>query len=179
MRNKLKPVLLVSCMAFAGAACADTAEDLARIEAETAVLKATARKVEVQAQIAAKQAEIDRLSAPPPVITGTALAPMPSDPTVLAVEGIGRKRYATLSFPGGGVMEVKVGDVLPNGLKVLAIHASEVIVGDGKKHRVRLARSSHAPAAGGSAYAAASGLPLPMPLPAPGYGAAQKGPAAR
>jgi type IV pilus biogenesis protein PilP len=163
MRNELKTIALLSCLACSGTALAQTtAGELSRIEAETTLLKATAKKVEVQAQIAAKQAEIDRLNK-----TSSNRDAMPAgygDPTVHAVEGIGRNRYATLNFGGGVMMDVRVGDVLPNGMKVISINPNEVIIGSGKKNRVRLVQSGYPVPA-----PAHSGAPLPT-LPAPSAG---------
>jgi type IV pilus biogenesis protein PilP len=158
-------VLFLSCLAISAPAFAETAEELTKIESETALLKAQAKKIEVQAQIAAKQAEIDRLSMPsaPTGPGGLILPASPVDPTIHAVEVIGKSRYATLNLGNGTMMDVKVGDVLPNGMRVYAIQPNEVVVGTGKQ-RIRLSHGAHAGpshSGGGGGY---SGLPsLPMP----------------
>jgi type IV pilus biogenesis protein PilP len=177
MRNNVKTLVMLSCMTISGAVLADTAESLAKIEAETAVLKAEAKKVEVQAQIASKQAEIMHLTAPPPTLTtqaGTTYISGPMEPTVLSVEGIGKTRYATLNLGNGITMDVKVGDTLPNGLRVLSIGANEVTVGD-KKRRMRLAYGSQQLGSQPLSSYSGSANASPLPLPAPGTGFGGRG----
>ncbi|RJF92123.1 type IV pilus biogenesis protein PilP [Noviherbaspirillum saxi] len=133
MRNSLKPIVFLSCALLSAAAPAEnTADDLMQLEAATTILKARARKIEVQAQIASKQAEIDRLA-------GVAYG---GHPTVRAIEGIGATMYSTLQLDNGSTIDVKQGDVLPNGLKVVAINRNGVTVqGKGSKS-FRLASSA-------------------------------------
>lgn len=128
-----------------------TAADLTQLEAETTLLKARARKLDVQAQIANRQAEIGRLAA------AASTAPAAADPTVRAIEGIGTPLYATLQLANGSLVDVKAGDVLAHGLKVVSVARGAVLV-QGK---------------GGKPYRLASGdaaLPpqqqAPAPLPA-------------
>jgi hypothetical protein len=168
MRSSAMLALALSGLTAAPLACAadSTAESLTRIEAETAVLKARARKIEVQAQIASKQAEIAKLTVPA----------MAGDPTVRSVEGVGSRVYATLQLENGSPMDVRMGDVLPNGMKVESIGPNEVIVRKTNKRRYRLATTPVAPPVGGMtalpplpAPAAAAALPLP-----PGKGMAAR-----
>jgi type IV pilus biogenesis protein PilP len=130
MRNSLKRLVVFSFLLLPGAVPAETtANDLTQIEAETTVLKARAKKIEIQAQIASKQAEIDRLA-------GAATV---GEPTVRAIEGIGKTLYSTLQLENGSTIEVRAGDILPNGLKILSItHNAVIVQGKGRK-RFRLA----------------------------------------
>src|SRR3990170_2748156 len=102
MRNSPCLLALAAMLACAGAQAETTAEKLTRIEAETAVLRATARKAEVQAQIANKQAEIaDRRAqaqrnAPSSITEG---------PQLRGIEGMGDKLYATLELPHRGTVD--------------------------------------------------------------------------
>ncbi|HEX6705200.1 MAG TPA: type IV pilus biogenesis protein PilP [Albitalea sp.] len=161
MRNSATLALALSCIVSTPLAYAadSTAESLTRIEAETAVLKARARKMEVQAQIASKQAEIAKLTAP--AVAG--------DPTVRSVEGMGSKLYATLQLENGTAMDVRAGDVLPNGMKVESIGPNEVIVRKPNKRRYRLATTpAPQPVPGTTALpplpAPMAGSALPLPL---------------
>src|SRR5688572_28059863 len=125
MRNRNQWLALVAAMLAATANAETPAEQLARIEAETAVLKARARKVDVQAQIAAKQAEIAarnaeaRRNAPPPGADG---------PMLRAIEGIGDRLYATIELPHRGTFDVRAGDTLADGSRVVSVRPGEVVL---------------------------------------------------
>jgi len=163
MRNSTKGLLAAGALALGQAAYATdtTVESLTKLEAETAVLKAKARKLDVQAQIATREAEIAKLTLP--AVYG--------DPTVRSVEGVGRHMYATLQLDNGSAMDVQAGDALPSGAKVVSIGANEVIVQKPDKRRYRLATTPvpHAQAQGGMP---AGNLPMlpPMAMPQPGKG---------
>lgn len=134
-RNDLKAVAL-SCILVSGGALADTtADSLTRIEAETLVLKAREKQLEVQAQIIAKQGDILAKQVETDRLARQASA---GDPIVRAIEGFSSALYATLELDNGSTLDVKVGDVLPNDMKVISIRLNEVIVETHKKRRVRL-----------------------------------------
>lgn len=102
------------------------------------MLKARARKVEVQAEIAAKQAEIARL----------ALPARHGDPTVRSVEGVGSRNWATLQLANGSTIDVRVGDTLPNGMVVESVGANEVVVRKADRRRYRLGTAGVTPQPG-------------------------------
>jgi hypothetical protein len=131
--------LLASCAMFvlpglAPVHAGSTAEDLAQIEAEHVLAKARLRLVETQAQIAARQADIERQA--PLVNSGM--------PTVAGIEGIAGKLWATLYLEHGFVAEVKEGDALANGMRVVSIAPGGVIVQTAGKRRVRLKPAAQA-----------------------------------
>jgi type IV pilus biogenesis protein PilP len=138
---------------------------LTRIEAETMVLKARERQLDIQAkiiarqnEIAARQAETDRV----------AQAPVVGNPVIRSIEGIGRTMYATLQTDSGSIIDVKVGDFLPNGAKVTSISTNEVIVETPEKKRIRLAAVSHTRAAFDPSFPSpAVRLPPMLPLAPP------------
>ena len=158
MRNSVKgPLLMAAALACGAAGAADeTVENLTKLEAETTVLKARAKKLEVQAQIATRQAEIAKLTAP--AVNG--------DPTVRSVEGVGKEVYATLQLENGSAIDVKVGDTLPNGMKVASISPNEVVVQKRDKRRYRLGTTPVA--APGAMAGGLPPLPSMSPLPLPG-----------
>lgn len=162
MQNNLKPILAALCILLPVTALADsTSDSLTRIEAETLLLKAREKQLAVRAQIVAKQAEIASRQAESNRLARIASA---GDPVIRSVEGIGSTVYATLQLDNGSTVEAKVGDVLPNGMKVVAVNPNEVIVETQKRKRVRLGTG----AAGTSHYgqgAPMSSMALP-PLPA-------------
>jgi hypothetical protein len=161
MRNSANVLLAAAAVAFGPAAYATdtTVESLTKLEAETAVLKAKARKLEVQAQIASREAEIAKLTLP--AVYG--------DPTVRSVEGVGRQTYATLQLDNGSAMDVKVGDALPSGAKVTSIGPNEVIVQKRDKRHYRLATTPVPQAQTGALPGTLPMLP-PMSMPMPGKG---------
>ena len=50
--------------------------------------------------------------------------------------------YATLQFDNGALVDVKAGDRLQNGMKVISVQANEVIVETPNKQRIRLMTSA-------------------------------------
>jgi type IV pilus biogenesis protein PilP len=143
MQSKFIGLALLAGLTLSGTAFAEsTADSLTRIEAETLLLKAREKQLDVQAKILAKQQEIAarQTENDPQVRTAAAGAPV-----IQSVEGIGRSLYATLQLANGSFVDVQVGDVLPNGMKVVSIRPNEVIAATGNKQRVRLSTASAAP----------------------------------
>jgi type IV pilus biogenesis protein PilP len=141
---------------------------LTQIEAETLLLKAREKQIDVQASIITKQNEIVLKQALNDQLTHKAVG---GDPLVRSIEGIGKSLYATLQLSNGNLIEAKVGDVLPNGMKVVSIRPNEVTVQSGNKQRTRLGGAHPAPVHGDfNPNYPGPGLDLP-PLPV----AAQRG----
>jgi type IV pilus biogenesis protein PilP len=157
--NSTRLLLLPLAALLSGPALADTtAEALTKIEAETLVLKAQERQLTVKAQILQLQAEITAREAS---ADQNARPGAPGDPTVQSIEGIGNILHATLLFENGSTIDVKGGDMLPNGMRVVSIQNNEVMVANDRKRRIRLAQTS------ASTVSAASGavqttVALPM-----------------
>ena len=141
----------------------DTSDRLTRIEAETVLLKAREKQLDVQANIVAKQNDIAARQT-----AGNLLAQAPAGqaPQVVGVEGLGQALFATLQLADGNQVEVQAGDTLPNNLRVLSVASGGVIVQHGKK-RFRLARYVPRPA-----VSLNPGLPLPGPMLPPPLAAA-------
>lgn len=165
MQNKLGFFLVLSCAALSGVATAESASDtLTRVEAETLILKAREKQLEVQASIVAKQNDIAAKQAMKDHMTQNAVV---GDPLIRAVEGIGKSTYATLELSNGNLIDAQVGDVLSNGMKIVSIRSNEVIVERNKK-RTRLSASSHGSSAFNPSYPS-SGVNLPpLPMMPPG-----------
>lgn len=164
MRNSLRLLCWVAMAAADGRAAAapapaaiNAAEALTRIESETLVLKARERQLAVQVailqrqnEIAGRQDEGGRLSS----------SPVSGNPVVQSLEGIGRHQFATLLFESGAVVEVRVGDVLADGMRVTAIEPNGVIVETAHKKRMRLHLM-------GGAVVRAQTAPPPAPVSLP------------
>lgn len=142
-------------------------ERLTQIEAETLLLKAREKQIDVQASIITKQNEIILKQALNDQLTNKAVA---GDPLVRSIEGIGKAMYATLQLHNGNLIDAKAGDVLPNGMKVVSIRPNEVIVQSANKRRTRLGGASPAPVAGEfNPNYPSPGLSLPpLPVAVPG-----------
>jgi type IV pilus biogenesis protein PilP len=166
MRNDLKGALFLSGALVTCAALAETAsESLTRIEAETLVLKAREKQLEVQANILAKQQEI---AAKQQLRDSFAHTASSGNPVIRSIEGIGTRLYAALQMADGSHADVQVGEVLPNGMKVVAIRQNEVIVETGGKRRMRLAAAASPPPLLYPSYPGPGPTfvpPLPVPLP--------------
>lgn len=160
MRNKHTLLLLAMTAFYAtGVRAESTSEILSRIEAETLVLKARERQLEIQSNIVSKQNEIAvkqnmTTAITQPVVVG--------DPVIRAIEGMGGRMYATLQLSDGSVVDVQQGDVLPSGMKIVAISAREVVALSPNKQRVRLASYTQQNNGFNPAFPGA-GLALPAP----------------
>jgi type IV pilus biogenesis protein PilP len=149
------PFFLHPCLAASGETIAD---QLSRIDAETLVLKAQERQLAVQTKILQLQGE---LNARQTGLDQSARPGAPGDPTVQSIEGIGDTVFATLRFENGSTIDVRTGNVLPNGMQVLSIKTNEVTVSADKRRNIRLLPGNAA------LISAASGaVPTTMALPA-------------
>lgn len=163
MRNSLRLFFLVAATAAgAGAAApasvpvaasapapasgaASTSDTLTRIESETLVLKARERQLAVRAAILQRENEIAGRQDEGARPAGVAAA---ASPVVQSLEGIGHNQSATLLFESGAVLDVRAGDVLADGMRVVSIGSHGVTVDTARKKRMRLrmAGSASAPA---------------------------------
>ena len=157
--NHIIVLLALTACAAASARAESVSDSLTRIEAETMVLKAREKQLEVQASIVGKQNEIAAKQTMTAALSQTEVV---GDPMVRAIEGIGGRMYATLQMSDGSIMDVQQGDTLPGGMKIVAIGPREVVAQAGAR-KVRLA--SYAPVNNGFNPA----------FPGPGLGAASRG----
>jgi type IV pilus biogenesis protein PilP len=126
MQSNLRvSVLLIGLLANWSVQASSTADDLTRIETETAVMKARLKLLDVQGQVATRQAEINRAFITP---VGTSYMP-----TVAGIDGVGNRIYASLQMENGSVVEARQGDKLPNGMVVRTVTSNEVVVSSGKR----------------------------------------------
>lgn len=164
MQSKLKMLVAVSAIFLTGTANAEsTSDSLTRIDAETLVLKAREKQLEVQVNIVNKQNEIIARQSMASVVS---TPPVVGDPVIRAIEGIGKNMYATLQMNDGGIVDVQIGDILANGMKIISIRSSEVIAQSKSNQHIRLASYAQ-PASGFNANYPGVSLPFPT-LPAKG-----------
>lgn len=131
-----------------------TAERLTRLQSETVLLQAQLKKLETEQQVAERTAQLARARG------GGAPA---GQFAVTAIEGVGKRAFATLRMNGGAEFEVQRGDALPDGGRVAAIEPRAVVVSNrGRTYRLSTASPSYA---GYPPLPADAAAPLPT-LPA-------------
>lgn len=171
MRNsRVRSMCLLGLALFAGVARAAgpaspddgaaTAARLTQLQSETVLLQAQLKKLETQQQVIERTAQLAR------ALGGG--APAAGQFTVTAIEGVGKRAFATLRMNGGAEFEVQRGDALPDGGRVVAIEPRAVVVSThGRTVRLSTASPSYA---GNPPLPADAAAPLPsLPsLPASG-----------
>jgi type IV pilus biogenesis protein PilP len=152
MQNKYAVCAAALALLFSGSACADdgktsgTVSEIMRLNDEIQGLQLELKRVDLQAQIAAKKAETAPRSAAPLPTSGPSSLPPPlpggadgrgfgAMPMVTGLEGVDGKLRATLAMSGEGSVIVAEGDVLPGGWRVEHITEASVIVRKDKERR--------------------------------------------
>ncbi|HEY4542823.1 MAG TPA: type IV pilus biogenesis protein PilP [Noviherbaspirillum sp.] len=164
MQNSAKTFVVLVALVACGMAAADpTSDKLTQIEAETLLLKARERQLEVQANILSRQNEI---ATKQNLSTALAHNAVVGDPVIVAIEGIGNKLFATLQLNDGNIVDVQAGDTLSNGMQIASVSHGAVIVQNGKR-RVRLARQQVIRPAAFNPNVPSPGVVVPLPPAAP------------
>jgi len=134
-RQTLILLLMAACSGTSLTANAQqsTAEQLQRINESIAILSAQRQEIELRAQIASKQYEIDRANH-----VDVTNVDRSRHPVVRSIEGADGKMAATLIFGSGIQQIVRRGDHIPGGWIVSRIGIDAVQISRGKE-RVRLA----------------------------------------
>lgn len=145
-------VLLASTPTWAGESIA---EEIARANEQIALLSAKFKELEIRAQIATKQAEIDRITSAGGSVAGNQPAELP---VVKGIEGVDGRLTATLAFAGRIQQTVLTGEKIRGGWTVSQIDVSAVTLSRGSE-RLRLGFGSEPPAAAPSQ----SGYPSQVP----------------
>ncbi len=114
-------------------------EQLQHINENIALLNAKRQELELRAQVASKQVEIDRITN---VDTGN--IDRTRHPVVQAIEGADGKMVATLAFGSGTQQNVRQGDKIPGGWQVNKIAVESVYITRGND-KVRLAYGHEPP----------------------------------
>jgi type IV pilus biogenesis protein PilP len=151
MQNKCTVCAVALALLFSGAACAGdgktagTVSEIIRLNDEIQALQMELKRVDLQAQIAAKKTEMSPKPLPAMPATGPTTLPPPlpggggrsigSMPMVTGLEGVDGKLRATLAIQGEGSVIVVEGDVLPDGWRVERITESSVTVRKDKARR--------------------------------------------
>jgi type IV pilus biogenesis protein PilP len=139
-------------------AVSTVAHELMGLQEDTIVLKAQLKKLDAQAQVAEREAALNRMGR-----TTTY-----EEITVLATQSLGDSISATVDVGGRGEFDVHPGDTLADGTRVVAIHPGSVVVHDKDGHATTLTVMSARKVS--SRVAAVNGGMSPvsiLPLPAP------------
>ncbi|MDR6738564.1 type IV pilus biogenesis protein PilP [Herbaspirillum sp. 1173] len=158
MQNNLALIwVAATALHVMSASAENVSESLTRIEAETLVLKARERQLEIQSNIVTRQNEIAVKQNMTAAITQRVVV---GDPVIRAIEGVGSKIFATLQLSDGSIVDVQQGDTLSNGMKVVSVTPREVVVMSKSNQRIRLGTYAPQSAVFNGAYAGtAMGMP--------------------
>jgi len=163
--RKMIAVAVMAMFCSAAWSADQVAEEIRQLNEQIALKSARLRELEVRAQIATKQAELERTG-------GAASAPtgQPADlPVVRGIEGIDGKMKATLAFAGGIQQTVSQGEKVHGGWSVGSIEIAAVTLIKGSE-RLRLGFGREPPATPPSF----PGAPAQGPYPAPRGGVGQR-----
>ena len=137
---------------------ASPAEQITDINTDIAVLDAQVKRDDLRLRNMKQRADIEK-------INGGAS----SDLQVVWVEGIGKQKYAQLITEAGNRYEVRAGDKLPQGLRVVSVAPNEVVVEDSAKRRRMLtmapASASNSNAIGSPMSSSGGAAPVPTMMP--------------
>lgn len=160
-RKKCYVVVLFALSLATPAVAQSTAEEVRQINEEIAVLQARLSKIDVEAKIAAKEAEKLRSSGAG-AFGRNEFHAGEDTPVVKAIDGMDGKLTATLVMRGGAVQTVRVGEKV-GAWTTKAITVNSVTLSRGKE-TVRLAFGTE-PAAGSNGGFGATGPGSPAALP--------------
>jgi type IV pilus biogenesis protein PilP len=135
------------------------ANQLMRLQEDTVVLNAQLKKLDAQAQVAAREAALNQVSR-------TAAN---TEVSVVATQSLGRDTSATVRTVDGGELDVHAGDTLPNGMRVVSIRPGAMVVQGlgGQRSTLLVSSARDGSRVAASADAMRGGTPpiptLPMP----------------
>lgn len=107
------------------------ANQLMSLQEDTVILKAQLKKLEAQADVAARQDALGRMGH---AVNADQLG-------VVATQGLGNTMMATIDVNDGSELDVRAGDRLPNGIRIVSIRPGVVVV-DSNGRRSTLTVSS-------------------------------------
>ncbi|MDB5798433.1 MAG: type pilus biosis protein PilP [Paucimonas sp.] len=140
--KSLRLALLASALALAPAAANaaaggnSAAEQIARINESIAILTAQKAELELRAQIAQRQAEIDKVTGSHPGGPGGAAAAAGNAlglPVVRSIEGMDGRLRAVLAFNGGMLQTVRQGEKIAGDWTVSDISTGSITLTRGRE----------------------------------------------
>ncbi|MEJ0003019.1 MAG: type IV pilus biogenesis protein PilP [Pararobbsia sp.] len=110
------------------ATAVQAANELMRLQEDTLLLKAELKKLDAQAQVAEREQALHRMGNT--VTYG--------EMSLLATQSLGRTMSATLSSGDGAELDVRTGDTLPDGMRVVRISSGSLVLEGADGHRTTL-----------------------------------------
>jgi hypothetical protein len=141
-------------------AAVQAANVLMRLQEETLLLKAELKKLDAQTQVAEREQALHRMG-------GTATY---GEESLVATQSLGKTMSATLSSSDGSEFDVRVGDTLPDGMRVTQIRSGALVLAgeDGRRTTLTVSMPAHGALRSVAANGAAAGGVPPIPtLPMP------------
>lgn len=142
------------------AAATQAANELMRLQEDTLLLKAELKKLDAQAQVVEREQALHRMGNT--VTYG--------EVSLVATQSLGKSMSATLSSNDGSEFDVRTGDTLPGGMRVVQIRSGALVLAGENQRRTTLTVST--PSRGAVRNVAANGSdaggvpPIPsLPLP--------------
>jgi type IV pilus biogenesis protein PilP len=135
------------------------ASEIAKINESIAVLMAKKQELQLRAEVAAKQSEVDRMSGSGGIYDSSDKNVLP---VIQGIEGANGKLFATLAFGSGTQQTVKTGDQVHGGWIVQSIDVNSVTIAR-NGHPVRLLRGD-APSISSSNGVSPPGQPSALPM---------------
>jgi hypothetical protein len=137
-------------------AAVQAANELMQLQEDTLLLKAQLKKLDAQAEVVEREQAIHRLGSP--VSYG--------DMSLVATQSLGKTMNATVASGDGAEMDVRAGDTLPNGMRVVSIRSGAIVLVSEEGRRVTLTVTApqQAPRSVVATGAGAEGAGVP-PLP--------------
>lgn len=141
-------------------AAVQVANELMQMQEETLLLKAELKKLDAQAQVAEREQTLHRMGST--VTYG--------EVSLVATQSLGKTMSATLSSSDGSEFDVRAGETLPDGMRVVQIRSGAVVLvsEDGRHTTLTVSMPAHGAlrniAANGTAAGGVPPIPtLPMP----------------
>lgn len=106
-----------------------SATQLLQINEEIAVYSARLERIKLEAELAAREAEISKLRIPETSNGSSAVTPGTHAPVIGAIEGMDGNLQATFIFANGNVQTARTGEVIKDAWKVLQITHTSVLLG--------------------------------------------------
>ena len=155
-----KPLFLAIAFLLSGSSviAATTGEALTEINTDIEVLEIQVKRDDLRLKQLKQKADMEKLA-----------GGVSSDYQVVWVEGLGKKQFAQLVTENGNRYEVRNGDKLPGGLKVVSIAPNEVLVEDGAKRKRMLSFAPAWMSGNNQTSSVMSGMPGSMPQVQPGF----------
>ena len=157
MRDKNLIIALVFAFNAMPVFAGSPGEKMTEINADIAVLEAQVKRDDLKLRQQKQKADMEKF-------TGGAST---SELQVVWIEGVGTQKYAQLISENGNRMEVRQGDKLPNGAKVVQIAPNEVVIEDASKRKRMLSFAPASASATAGVSAVTPGMPSAMPVMQP------------